>query len=298
MSKNKKFKPYIYKLISIISILGFILCSFTLLYPVISDRWNRYRDSQLVTNYNKVVNETDTSKIDSIRDEAIKYNKYLKKQCRNIVTDAEYEPDDYYETLLNPSNNGIMGYVEIPKIDITEPIYHYSHEVSLGKGVGHIHGSSLPVGGENTHSVLTGHRGLPTQKFFSDLDKIEIGDKFYIHVLDQVLIYKVYDILEIEPSDVNVLLIEDNRDLCTLVTCTPYGINTHRLLVMGERVPADVVEVDSDGNIIIEDHKMIIDPAICVFIGFILFIMIIFIITLINNIRYKHKKLKEREGSG
>ena len=127
MSKNKKFKPYIYKLISIISILGFILCSFTLLYPVISDRWNRYRDSQLVTNYNKVVNETDTSKIDSIRDEAIKYNKYLKKQCRNIVTDAEYEPDDYYETLLNPSNNGIMGYVEIPKIDITEPIYHYSH---------------------------------------------------------------------------------------------------------------------------------------------------------------------------
>ena len=117
-------------------------------------------------------------------------------------------------------------------------------------------------------------------------------------VLDQVLIYKVYNILEIEPSDVDVLLIEDNRDLCTLVTCTPYGINTHRLLVMGERIPADVVEVDSDGNIIIEDHKMIIDPAICVFIGFILFIMIIFIITLINNIRYKHKKLKEREGSG
>ena len=153
------------------------------MYPVVSDRWNRYRDSQLVTNYNEKLQYIDNTERDEILKKAVEYNRYLKLQDRNIVTDADYEPDDYYETLLNLTGNSMMGYVEIPKIDVTEPIYHYSHEISLGKGIGHIHGSSLPVGGKSTHSVLTGHRGLPNQKFFSDLDKVSIGDKFYIHVL-------------------------------------------------------------------------------------------------------------------
>lgn len=293
VDKRKKRK---YRIISIISILGFLLCTVALLYPVVSDRWNRYRDSQLVTNYNEKLQHIDNTERDEILKKAVEYNRYLKLQDRNIVTDADYEPDDYYETLLNLTGNSMMGYVEIPKIDVTEPIYHYSHEISLGKGIGHIHGSSLPVGGKSTHSVLTGHRGLPNQKFFSDLDKVSIGDKFYIHVLGEVLVYRVYDIQEIEPHDVGVLFIEDDKDLVTLVTCTPYGVNTERLLVMGERVPVDELEIDEEGSVIVDEHSMIIDPAVWVFIGFMVFIFILFFSTLIRNIIYYREKKKGGSG--
>ena len=293
VDKRKKRK---YRIISIISILGFLLCTVALLYPVVSDQWNRYRDAQLVTNYNEKLQHIDNTERDEILKKAVEYNRYLKLQDRNIVTDADYEPDDYYETLLNLTGNSMMGYVEIPKIDVTEPIYHYSHEISLGKGIGHIHGSSLPVGGKSTHSVLTGHRGLPNQKFFSDLDKVSIGDKFYIHVLGEVLVYRVYDIQEIEPHDVGVLFIEDDKDLVTLVTCTPYGVNTERLLVMGERVPVEDLEIDEEGSVIVDEHSMIIDPAVWVFIGFMVFIFILFFSTLIRNIIYYREKKKGGSG--
>lgn len=267
-----------------------------LLYPVVSDQWNRYRDAQLVTNYNEKLQFIDNTERDEILKKAVEYNRYLKLQDRNIVTDADYEPDDYYETLLNLTGNSMMGYVEIPKINVTEPIYHYSHEISLGKGIGHIHGSSLPVGGKSTHSVLTGHRGLPNQKFFSDLDKVSIGDKFYIHVLGEVLVYRIYDIQEIEPYDVGVLFIEDDKDLVTLVTCTPYGVNTERLLVMGERVPVEELELDEEGAVIIDEHGTVIDPAVWVFIGFMAFIFILFFSTLIRNIIYYREKKKGGSG--
>ena len=293
VDKRKKRK---YRIISIISILGFLLCTVALLYPVVSDQWNRYRDAQLVTNYNEKLQHIDNTERDEILKKAVEYNRYLKLQDRNIVTDADYEPDDYYETLLNLTGNSMMGYVEIPKIDVTEPIYHYSHEISLGKGIGHIHGSSLPVGGKSTHSVLTGHRGLPNQKFFSDLDKVSIGDKFYIHVLGEVLVYRVYDIQEIEPHDVGVLFIEDDKDLVTLVTCTPYGVNTERLLVMGERVPVDELELDEEGAVIIDEHDTVIDSAVWVFIGFMVFIFILFFSTLIRNIIYYREKKKGGSG--
>ena len=276
--------------------MGFLLCTVALLYPVVSDQWNRYRDAQLVTNYNEKLQHIDNTERDEILKKAVEYNRYLKLQDRNIVTDADYEPDDYYETLLNLTGNSMMGYVEIPKIDVTEPIYHYSHEISLGKGIGHIHGSSLPVGGKSTHSVLTGHRGLPNQKFFSDLDKVSIGDKFYIHVLGEVLVYRVYDIQEIEPHDVGVLFIEDDKDLVTLVTCTPYGVNTERLLVMGERVPVDELELDEEGAVIIDEHDTVIDSAVWVFIGFMVFIFILFFSTLIRNIIYYREKKKGGSG--
>lgn len=276
--------------------MGFLLCTVALLYPVVSDRWNRYRDAQLVTNYNEKLQFIDNTERDEILKKAVEYNRYLKLQDRNIVTDADYEPDDYYETLLNLTGNSMMGYVEIPKINVTEPIYHYSHEISLGKGIGHIHGSSLPVGGKSTHSVLTGHRGLPNQKFFSDLDKVSIGDKFYIHVLGEVLVYRIYDIQEIEPYDVGVLFIEDDKDLVTLVTCTPYGVNTERLLVMGERVPIEELELDEEGAVIIDEHGTVIDPAVWVFIGFMAFIFILFFSTLIRNIIYYREKKKGGSG--
>ena len=279
-------------MISVFSIIGFIACTVLLLYPVISDRWNRYRDMQLITEYHQKAVQIDTKEYDELMKKTSDYNKYLVTQNRNIVTDAEYDPDAYYETLLNFMGNGIMGYVEIPKIGLTEPIYHYSTEVSLGIGIGHIHGSSLPTGGETTHTVLTGHRGLPNQKFFSDLDKINIGDKFYMHILNKILAYEVYKIKVIEPTDVDELMIEDGEDLATLVTCEPYGVNTHRLLVMGKRVEFDEEKVDDKGLVTTEEHKLVIDPAVWVFAGFMLFILILVISTAIRKIISKFKSKK------
>ena len=290
---KKSGKKIKYRVISIISVLGFLLCTIALLYPVVSDRWNRYRDAKLVTNYNAKISDSDKSELEAILQEAVEYNKQLKLQGRDIVTDADYEPDDYYETLLNLTGNNMMGYIEIPKIDVTEPIYHYSHEISLGKGIGHIHGSSLPVGGKSTHSVLTGHRGLPNQKFFSDLDKVSIGDKFYVHVLNTVLAYRIYDIREIEPHQVEILKIQDDRDLMTLVTCTPYGVNTERLLVMGERIPVEELELDEDGDVIIEGHEVVIDPAVWVFIGFMTFIFLALSSLSIISFVFSLKKLNK-----
>lgn len=283
---------HIRRFISVFSIIGFIACTVLLLYPVISDRWNRYRDMQLITEYNEKAVQIDTKEYDKLMKKAVDYNKYLVTQNRNIVTDAEYDPDAYYETLLNVTGNGIMGYVEIPKIGLTEPIYHYSTDVSLGIGIGHIHGSSLPTGGTTTHTVLTGHRGLPNQKFFSDLDKINIGDKFYMHILNQTLAYQVYDIKVIEPTDVDVLMIENGKDLATLVTCEPYGVNTHRLLVMGTRVEFNETQVDEKGLVTTEEHKLVIDPAVWVFAGFMLFIVILVISTAIRKIFYKFNSKK------
>lgn len=288
----KQKKDMLRRLISIGSILGFLVCTAALLYPVISDRWNRYRDMQLITEYNEAVTNIDNTAYEEAMQKAVDYNRYLITQNRNIVTDAEYDPDAYYETLLNVTGNGVMGYVEIPKIGLTEPIYHYSTEVSLGIGIGHIHGSSLPTGGDNTHTVLTGHRGLPNQKFFSDLDKMQKGDHFYMHIMNQTLAYEVYDIRVIEPTDVDDLMIEDGKDLATLVTCTPYGVNTHRLLVMGKRVPFNETEVDEDGMVTTETHQMIIDPAVWVFAGFMLFIVILVASTVIRKIVYQRKSKK------
>lgn len=279
--KRKKLKKNI---ISIVSLLGFIVCTIALLYPVISDRWNRYRDMKLIAKYNEVVSNIDAAEYQKILQDADDYNNKLLLQSRNIVTDAEYDPDVLYESLLNVTKNGIMGYIEIPKIGVKEPIYHYSTQVSLGNGIGHIHGSSLPVGGNSTHTVLTGHRGLPNQKFFSDLDRLEVGDNFYLHILDKTLAYKVYDIKTITPDDVGSLMIENDRDLATLVTCTPYGVNTHRLLVMGERTEFDE-EVNVDDEFVTnEKHKTIIDPAVYVFLGFMLFILLLIIITIVRKI--------------
>lgn len=294
MAKQKRNKKEILrKVISLVSIIGFLGCTVVLIYPVVSDRWNRYRDMQLITEYNETVKNMSEKDYSELFRKAQEYNDYLRKQNRNIVTDAEYEPDDYYETLLDPSGNGMMCYVEIPKIDITEPVYHYSTEVSLGAGIGHIHGSSLPTGGANTHSVLTGHRGLPNQKFFSDLNKLQTGDHFYIHILGKVLAYKVYNIQTILPTDVDALMIEDNKDLVTLVTCTPYGVNTHRLLVMGERVPYDDSKVDENGLVTAEKHAVIIDPSVWVLVGFALFLVIFVAVSGIRKRMEKNKGQQE-----
>ena len=259
------------------------------MYPFISDRWNRYRDSKLITEYNSVITDTDAEEYVEEFRKAEEYNRFIVAQNRNIVTDAAYDPDDYYESLLDPLGNGMMCYVEIPKIDITEPVYHYSTEVSLGMGVGHIHGSSLPTGGDGTHSVLTGHRGLPNQKFFSDLDKLEVGDRFYLHIMGKTLAYEIFVKKVIDPTDVSDLMIENGRDLLTLVTCEPYGVNTHRLVLTGQRVPFDESNVEN-GLVTVEKHALIIDPAVWVFAGFVLFVVIMVTITFIRRMKSKQSK--------
>jgi len=163
--------------------------------------------------------------------------------------------------ILNLNRDGVMGYISIPKIDIKIPIYHGTSSEVLSKGVGHLEGSSFPVGGESTHAILSAHRGLPSARLFTDLDQLEVGDKFYIYILDQVYTYQVDQVLVIEPSETEALQIQDGKDLVTLVTCTPYGVNTHRLLVRGERVEElaeQVIESESNRNLTINDYVLYI----------------------------------------
>lgn len=287
MSKEKNKR----NLTTFISFIGLIICLAALIYPVVSDKWNSYRDAQVAQKYHNEVLK-NPEKFEKEYRRAKEYNKELKKQGRNIVTDAEFQPDAEYEKYLNINGDGMMGYIEIPAIGITEPILHYTDDVELAKGIGHIHGSSLPVGGDTTHCVLTGHRGLPNQKFFTDLDKVKVGDKFYLHVLGHTLAYKIDNIRTVLPTEVSSLMLEDGKDLCTLVTCTPYGVNTHRLLVTGHRVKFDETKVDDTGHVTTETHKTIIDPAMYVFAGFIIFIVFFTILSVISKLKNKKAKKK------
>ena len=204
-----------------------------LLYPMISNTWNKYRDSKLISKYSSSVFSNEKSeKIESMWKAAEKYNEQIKQES---VPDAfsirDGKTDSTYESLLNLNGDGMMGYVEIPVIDVKVPIYHYTTEESLQKGAGHLFGSSLPVGGENTHCILSAHRGLPSAKLFTDLNLVEKGDVFYLHVLDRTLAYEVDQILTVLPEETESLAIKDGADYVTLITCTPYAVNTHRILV-------------------------------------------------------------------
>jgi len=226
---------------TIILILAFLAGLSLLLYPTVSDYWNSLHQSRAIAEYAVEVADLDHDTYDQLWHDAEAYNAALpERNGRFELTDAERAE---YEKLLNVSGNGIIGYIEIPAIHCSLPIYHGTEESVLQIAVGHIEGSSLPVGGENTHCVLSGHRGLPSAKLFTDLDKLAEGDTFMIRVLDEVLTYEVDRILIVEPYDLSSLGIEEGEDYCTLVTCTPYGINTQRLLVRGHRI-----ENQEDGN--------------------------------------------------
>ena len=205
-----------------------------LLYPSVSNWWNSMHQSRAIASYSQAVDSMETAKYQQILDGARSYNQTLFAAGQQW--DLNEEALANYEATLNISGSGIMGYIEIPSINVSLPIYHGTGESVLQTAVGHIPGSSLPVGGENTHAVLSGHRGLPSARLFTHLDQLQTGDLFMIHVLDKTLTYEVDQILTVEPSDSDALCIEPGQDLVTLVTCTPYGINTHRLLVRGHRV--------------------------------------------------------------
>lgn len=219
-----------------------------LLYPTVSDYWNSLHQSQAIATYADSVENMDEQDYEKLWDAAVSYNQKLF-QSRHGLGLKDEEKEEYNE-LLDVSGTGIMSYIEIPKIKCSLPIYHGTDEGVLQIAVGHIEGSSLPVGGLNTHCVLSGHRGLPSAKLFSNLDKLEEGDIFMIRTLDQTLTYEVDQIRIVLPDEVDDLKVEEGKDLCTLVTCTPYGINTHRLLVRGHRVAnqeeAEAVRVTAD----------------------------------------------------
>ena len=219
-----------------------------LLYPTVSDYWNTLHQSQAIATYADSVENMDEQDYEKLWDAAVSYNQKLF-QSRHGLGLKDEEKEEYNE-LLDVSGTGIMSYIEIPKIKCSLPIYHGTDEGVLQIAVGHIEGSSLPVGGLNTHCVLSGHRGLPSAKLFSNLDKLEEGDIFMIRTLDQTLTYEVDQIRIVLPDEVDDLKVEEGKDLCTLVTCTPYGINTHRLLVRGHRVAnqeeAEAVRVTAD----------------------------------------------------
>ena len=205
-----------------------------LLYPSFSNYWNQRHQSMAIQSYGEQVAQMDNSAAQQLLQQARAYNRtLLDRENRFVLSDAETAQ---YEGLLDVTGTGIMGYVEIPSLDCMLPIYHGTDEAVLQIAVGHIAGSSLPVGGEGTHCVISGHRGLPSAKLFTNLDQLAEGDVFRLHVLDEILSYEVDQILTVEPHDVAALEIDPEQDLCTLVTCTPYGINSHRLLVRGHRV--------------------------------------------------------------
>ena len=205
-----------------------------LLYPSLSDYWNSMHQTRAIASYAETVSQLDTAQYDEMWKAAQDYNRSLaQRETAFALTD---EQKAAYESLLDVSGLGVMGYIEIPEIDCSLPIYHGTEESVLQVAVGHLEWSNLPVGGEGTHCVLSGHRGLPSAKLFTNLDKLAVGDTFLLRVLDEVLTSEVDQILIVEPEQVDALGIVPGEDYCTLVTCTPYGINTHRLLVRGHRV--------------------------------------------------------------
>lgn len=205
-----------------------------LLYPTVSDYWNSFHQSRAIASYVEQVANIDGAQYEELWDAARDYNQSLLHRPNDFLLSDEQQ--EIYKSLLDIGGNGIMGYIEIPMIDVMLPIYHGTKESVLQIAVGHLDWTSLPVGGAGSHCVLSGHRGLPSARLFTDLDKLKVGDVFMLHVLNEILTYEIDQILIVEPQDTDPLLIEPGKDLCTMITCTPYGINSHRMLVRGHRI--------------------------------------------------------------
>lgn len=233
------------KIFNILFALMFLIGFGILVYPTVSDQWNTYRQSKLISNYESTVEEMTEVDFTEEWEKAKAFDATLIQN--NLYGDVfgedngELENTEYWK-VLNVANDGVMGYLSIPKINVKNAIYHGTGDKVLQTGIGHLNGTKLPIGGESTHSVLAAHRGLPTARLFTDVDQLRKGDMFYIHVLDEVLAYQVDQILDMVDKDdhealANALQIEEGKNQVTLFTCTPYGVNSHRLLVRGTRVP-------------------------------------------------------------
>ena len=245
-----------------------------LLYPTVSDYWNSFHQSRAIASYAEQVADLDDTTYDQIWADARAYNETLDNSTSRFVMTEEQKK--IYEALLNIADNGVMGYIEIPKIKCNLPIYHGTDEAVLQIAIGHVQGSSLPAGGESTHCVLSGHRGLPSAKLFSDLDQLTEGDVFLLRVLDETLTYEVDQSRTVLPDELDDLAIEEGKEYCTLVTCTPYGINSHRLLVRGHRVEnqasASTIRVTADA---MQIEPLLIAPLVAVPMLLVLLVMVL-----------------------
>lgn len=245
-----------------------------LLYPTVSDYWNSFHQTRAIATYTENVAKLDNNQYDQLWEEARAYNEAMCFRSNPYYLSEEQKAQ--YESLLDVSGLGVMGYIEIPEIDVSLPIYHGTEESVLQVAVGHLDWTSLPVGGESTHCVLSGHRGLPSAKLFTNLDKLQTGDIFMLRVLDNVLTYEVDQILIVEPQETGALRIEEGKDYCTLVTCTPYGINTHRLLVRGHRIDnleeVKTVRVTADA---VQIEPMLVAPMVAIPILLVLLLLLL-----------------------
>ena len=276
MKSNKKRKMTIK---DIIRLLVLVVAFAVLLYPTVSSYVNEKNGSKVVSNYDAESVRLSNAEKEKMLEDARAYNKEMLSNIDLIdpFSQGEKSLDARYESLLNIDGSGMMGYIRIPKIKVEIPIYHGTSESVLQAGVGHFWGTSLPVGGESTHTVLTGHRGLPTKTLFTNMDKLVEGDVFYIKVLDETLAYKVDQILTVLPEETEALSIVPGQDYATLVTCTPYAINTHRLLVRGHRIPyEEAVKIEKNTSTGIElsfTTKVLIVTLGIIFIGLVIAVL-------------------------
>ena len=258
------------KLSGILFGLMFLVGFAILVYPTVADQWNTYRQSRLISSYEKNIEEMEPEDFTAQWEKAQALNGTLTKNSIYgdvFGQDEEEMQDSEYWQVLNVGGDGVMGYLSIPKINLKVSIYHGTGDEVLQTGVGHLNGTGLPIGGESTHSVLAAHRGLPSARLFTDIDQMKKGDKFYLHILDETLAYQVDQILDMVDKDdmetlENALQIEEGKDYVTLFTCTPYGVNSHRLLVRGTRVPytgeEDIEETPVDTMLrAVQDYYML-----------------------------------------
>jgi sortase A len=272
------------KIINIFLALMIFVGLCVMFYPVVSDMWNTYRNNLLISDYKKDVNDLSKKKADKIWNDAITYNKNHRQNFikEDVFTNLRKRSKSQYDSYLNISSNGIMGTIVIPKINVEIPIYHGTGEKELQTGVGHMEGTSLPVGGTSSHCVLSAHRGLPSAKLFTDLDKMKEGDMFFLHVLDKTLAYKVDAIFTVKPDETQNLSLVKGKDYVTLLTCTPYGVNTHRLLVRGIRTPYNKTQ---DQNVsILKDYR------VWILIATIIVLIIVNAFIIIKNKKKKRSK--------
>ena len=260
---------------TIILLLVLVIGLSLVLYPTFSDWWNSMHQSRAVTSYVEQVANIDDAQYAHLWNDAWDYNRTLLGRHNNYKLSEEQKAK--YNSILDIGGLGIMGYIEIPNIGVTLPIYHGTDEAILQIAVGHLEWTSLPVGGESSHCVLSGHRGLPSAKLFTNLDKLVVGDVFIFRVLDEILTYEVDQILIVEPHETDSLLIQKGQDLCTLITCTPYGVNSHRLLVRGHRVEnqeeAQAIRITADA---MQIEPTIVAPILAIPMLLVLLIILLF----------------------
>ena len=277
----------------LLRVVGLMIGAGILFYPIISSRWNKYRDAMLISDYTRTVNNYSE---DQYKDVFVAAKAYNDQHLSNYIMDAfDESTEDYilthpYDTLLNPMGDYVMGYIEIPKIDLRLPIYHGVGTEALEKGAGHIEGTSLPIGGPGTHAVLSGHRGLPGRKLFTDLDLIKEGDQFYLQVLNETLAYEVDQILTVMPHESEALDIVPGEDLVTLVTCTPYGVNSHRLLIRGHRITFKEEAKEEQKRDVVEKVKNAGMEEKLVMIGLAVFFTLCILFWILSEIKRRNSK--------